>query len=191
MPSKRPPQPPPDDFEDLVNRYYEDLFRFAYSLAKGEADAADLTQETFYIFAQKGNQINDRAKAKSWLFTTLYREFLRKRGRDGRMVLSEDGEPYNSEDAIGSTVDRDTDSSAVREALALLDESYRAPLTLFYLEGFAYREIAEVLDIPIGTVMSRLSRGKEALRQAMADPKLAERMVKMGQVVPIRRTQNP
>jgi len=189
MPLKRAPQLP-DDFEDLVNRYYEDLYRFAYSLAKVEADAADLTQETFYIFAQKGHQINERAKAKSWLFTTLYREFLRKRSRDGRLVFAADGEPYSSEDATDSTVDRDADGSAVLSALSLLDESYRAPLTLFYLEGFAYREIAEVLDIPIGTVMSRLSRGKEALRQAMADPKLAERMVKMGQVVPLRRAQN-
>lgn len=162
-------------FQSLVNQYYEDLFRFALSLAKSEADASDLTQETFFVFASKGNQLREKSKAKSWLFTTLYHEFLRRRRKDGRLVFTEESEPF---DGGGQSDDTSqvVDSRTVLDALATLDETHRAPLTLFYLQGYAYREIAEILDLPIGTVMSRLSRAKTALRKAMADPKLGARI---------------
>src|SRR6266542_5334704 len=71
-------------FEQLVDRQYVPLFRFALSLSKSEADAADLTQQTFFLWASKGDQLRDRSKAKSWLFTTLYREFLGRRRHEVR-----------------------------------------------------------------------------------------------------------
>ena len=61
------------DFEQLVDAHYTALYRFAFSLAKNEMDAADLTQQTFYIWAEKGHELRDAAKAKTWLFTTIYR----------------------------------------------------------------------------------------------------------------------
>jgi DNA-directed RNA polymerase specialized sigma24 family protein len=61
------------------------------------------------------------------------------------------------------------DAASALEALGRLDENYRAPLTLFYLKQFSYHEIAEVLNVPVGTVMSRLSRGKAELRKALVD----------------------
>ena len=64
------------DFSQLVDRQYVPLFRFALSLAKSEADAADLTQQTFFLWASKGHQLRDPSKVKTWLFTSLYREFL-------------------------------------------------------------------------------------------------------------------
>src|SRR5204862_7625065 len=67
------------DFQQLVDRQYAPLYRFALSLSKSEAGAADLTQQTFFLWAAKGHQLRDRSKAKSWLFTTLYREFLNRR----------------------------------------------------------------------------------------------------------------
>src|SRR5260370_37391009 len=72
------------DFEQLVDAHYAALYRFALSLAKNEMDAADLTQQTFYIWAEKGRDLRDPGKAKSWLFTTLYREFLGGRGHERR-----------------------------------------------------------------------------------------------------------
>ena len=63
-------------FENVVNAHYEPLYRFALSLSHSEADAGDLVQQTFYRWATKGGQLRDRSKAKSWLFTTLHREFL-------------------------------------------------------------------------------------------------------------------
>ena len=64
------------EFEDLVRTCYQDLYRFALSLARNEADACDLTQQTFYRYAERGHQVRDRAKLKGWLVTTLHRLFL-------------------------------------------------------------------------------------------------------------------
>ena len=69
------------NFESLVARFYEPLFQFAFSLTRSEADACDLTQQTFYVWATKGHQLRDESKVKTWLFTTLYREFLETRRR--------------------------------------------------------------------------------------------------------------
>src|SRR6476620_10598816 len=70
------------DFESLVARYYSSLYKFAYSLTQAEADACDLTQQTFYVWATKGHQLRDASKVKTWLFTTLHREFLDSRRRN-------------------------------------------------------------------------------------------------------------
>src|ERR1043166_6625006 len=67
------------DFESLVSRYYRGLYQFAFSLTRREADACDLTQQTFYVWAKKGHQLRDVTKVKTWLFTTLHREFLKSR----------------------------------------------------------------------------------------------------------------
>ena len=67
------------DFEGLVARFYEPLYQFAFSLTRSEADACDLTQQTFYVWATKGHQLRDASKAKMWLFTTLHRDFLNRR----------------------------------------------------------------------------------------------------------------
>ncbi len=156
-------------FTQLVDAHYASLFRFALSLAKNTADAGDLVQQTFFIWATKGHGLRETAKAKSWLFTTLYREFLRGRRRDVRVTSLEDLPPGEAEVAA-EDVDRVTrlDAAAVVASLQTVDEVFRAPLTLFYLEDLSYQEIAEALEVPIGTVMSRLSRGKAQLRAVLA-----------------------
>ena len=68
-------------FESLVERYYAPLYQFAFSLALAEAEACDLTQQTFTIWAAKGHQLRDTTKVKTWLFTTLHREFMNSRFR--------------------------------------------------------------------------------------------------------------
>src|SRR5881628_592181 len=72
---------PSVDFESIVTRFYEPLYQFAFSLTRAEADACDLTQQTFYVWATKGHQLRDPAKVKTWLFTTLHRQFLESRRR--------------------------------------------------------------------------------------------------------------
>src|SRR5580700_6643049 len=72
------------EFESLVARFYAPLYQFAFSLARVEADACDLTQQTFTIWATKGHQLRDVSKVKTWLFTTLHREFLDSRRRQTR-----------------------------------------------------------------------------------------------------------
>lgn len=156
-------------FTQLVDAHYVALYRFALSLAKNSADAGDLVQQTFFIWATKGHALREVTKAKSWLFTTLYREFLRGRRRDSRATSIEDL-PVGDTDIAAEEIDRVArlDAASVVAALQTVDEVFRAPLTLFYLEDMSYQEIAAALEVPIGTVMSRLSRGKAQLRGALA-----------------------
>jgi len=155
-------------FEDLVNQYYENLYRFALSLARNEAEACDLTQQTFFIWASKGHQLRDKSKVKSWLFTTLHREFLGSRRRNSRFPHHELSVVENELPNVTPAQLRNLDSATVMETLWEVDEMFRVPLVLFYLQDHSYQEIAEILQIPTGTVMSRLSRAKEHLRNRLA-----------------------
>ncbi len=163
-------------FTQLVDAHYASLYRFALSLARNSADAGDLVQQTFFIWATKGHGLRESAKAKSWLFTTLYREFLRGRRRDARATSLEDLPPGEA-DVAAEDVDRVArlDAGTVMAALQTVEEVFRAPLTLFYLEDLSYQEIASAIEVPIGTVMSRLSRGKAQLRAVLAREEAAGR----------------
>src|ERR1039457_971807 len=122
------------EFESLVARYYEPLYQFAFSLTRAEADACDLTQQTFTIWATKGHQLRDASKVKTWLFTTLHREFLESRRRQTRFphfdLDTADPElPVVSPSAVSQL-----DAAQVLETLAQVDEVYQAPVALFYLQ---------------------------------------------------------
>lgn len=160
------------EFADLVDEHYEALYRFGYSLARSPDHAADLVQETFCIWAEKNSQLKDRSKAKTWLFTTLYREFLGQRRKLSRFSDEPLDESYMGQETAGDQdAERQMDGQRAVELLGEMDEMYKAPLALFYIQQHSYKEIAEILDVPIGTVMSRLSRGKEMLRKRMvAEP---------------------
>jgi RNA polymerase sigma-70 factor (ECF subfamily) len=157
------------DFDKLVEDYYMPLYRFAFSLSRQESDAADLTQQTFLLWATKGHQLRDSSKVKTWLFTSLYREFLGRKKQKDRFVDAESSAEAIEAQSVPATVIDQLDGDIVQRALLALEEIYRAPLTLFYLQQLSYREIAESLEIPIGTVMSRISRGKAQLRKALTD----------------------
>ncbi len=142
------------------------LNRFALSLRRHPSDAADLTQQTFLLWASKGHQLREESKVKAWLFTSLYREFLRGERQRGRELSSES---QLSDGECLPVAANNLDGDAVVRALLDLEEIYRAPLSLFYLQEHSYKEIAETLDLPVGTVMSRISRGKARLREQLAD----------------------
>ncbi len=154
----------PPEFQLLVERHYETLYRFGYSLAGNRTDACDLVQQTFLVWARSGSNLRDAAKAKSWLFTTLYREFLKLHRHTRRVTTVEppalEAEAVEADPALLSGLD----GESALQALASVDEVFRAPLALFYLEELSYKDIARALNIPIGTVMSRISRGKDQLR---------------------------
>jgi RNA polymerase sigma-70 factor, ECF subfamily len=158
------------DSDGLVDRFYTALYRFALFLSRKESDAADLVQQTFYIWALKGHQLREESKVKTWLFMTLYREFLARRRHDDRLIDIVDGNTSLVDPPHLSPAALDTlDAATVQEALHQLEARYRAPLTLFYMQQHSYREIADILSIPLGTVMSRISRGKAELRKALQD----------------------
>lgn len=156
------------DFEGLVARYYEPLYQFAFSLTRSEADACDLTQQTFYVWATKGHQLREHNKVKTWLFTTLHRQFLESRRRQTRFPHQEiEAAELDLPVILPNEVSR-LDSAHVVAALARVDETYQAPVALFYLQDYSYKEIAEILEVPIGTVKSRISRGIGQLQKFLA-----------------------
>jgi RNA polymerase sigma-70 factor (ECF subfamily) len=155
------------EFEELVDTHYQPLYRFGYSLAKSPEKASDLVQQTFVKWAEKGHQLKDRSKAKTWLFTTLYREFLGQNRRATKFPERELEEAEYQLPATPANTGRQLDGKRAVALLSHLDETFRAPLTLFFLQEHSYKEIAATLEIPIGTVMSRISRGKKQLRDLM------------------------
>ena len=158
------------DYEQAVATYYDALYAFGFSLAGNEDDACELTQETCCRLLTKGSQLRDPSKVKSWLFTTLYRVFLGWKDRRARLphfeISSVEGElPVITPEHVDVLRD-----DAIRDALLELEEHYRTPVMLFYMNDHSYEEIAEILDVPIGTVMSRLSRAKGLLREGLCRP---------------------
>jgi len=147
----------------LVDDYYEALFRYAYRLTGSAADAEDLTQDAFCKAQSHLSQLRDPRRAKSWLFSILRNAYLhRLRGEKLHNLVS-------LED-VGDVAEVTTDSlpeidpERLQLALSELAETFRTPIILYYFEDFSYRDIAEQMDLPIGTVMSRLARAKGYLR---------------------------
>jgi RNA polymerase sigma-70 factor (ECF subfamily) len=157
------------DFETLVANHYQPLYQFAFSLTRDEAESCDLTQQTFYIWAAKGQQLRDLSKVKTWLFTTLHREFLGSRRRQTRFPHIELEAAESELPEISPVVVNRLDVEQLMAALGKVDEIYQAPVALFYLHDNSYKEIAEILEVPIGTVKSRLARGLLRLQQLLTD----------------------
>ncbi len=157
----------PESFCEFVEAYYQPAYRFAFSLSGNHADACDITQQAFYLAHLRSGQLRNTGKRKQWLFTILHREFLRTVRRAAAhpqttLELAEPALPLITVDHAAAL-----DGKTVVGVLQTLEEHFRLPLVLFYLDQLSYKEIAAVLEIPIGTVMSRLARGKELLRQQL------------------------
>jgi len=164
-----------DDYERPIDQHYLSLYRFALSLCGNEADACDLVQETCYLWITKGHQLNDTSKVKPWLFTTLYRMFLGRKRRQIRFPHHGLDEVENELPEIPPQPPTGIDWETVSACLARLDEIFRAPVALFYLEDYSYNEIAGILEVPLGTVKSRISRGIALLQIMMIDHRVPSR----------------
>jgi RNA polymerase sigma-70 factor (ECF subfamily) len=157
------------DLERLVDQHYAALYRFALSLSGHESEACDLVQETYYLLATKGHQVNDPSRIKSWLFTTLYRLFTNSRRRLVRFPQHELSEVEEELPALPPHPPTQLDWETVSDCLARLDETFRAPVALFYLEDYSYNDIAEILHVPLGTVKSRIARGIASLQTMLLE----------------------
>jgi RNA polymerase sigma factor (sigma-70 family) len=155
-------------FESLVDQFYQGLFRFAMSLTGQESDACDLVQDTFVTWAEKGWQLRQGPKAKAWLFTTLHRRFLEGRRRITRFPQVEINEADPELPSVDAQQASNLDAATVLQLLGRVEDPYRAAVALFYLEQYSYAEIAEILDIPMGTVKSRIARGLIELKRLFA-----------------------
>ena len=154
--------------EALVEAHYAALYRYAFRLSGSSQEAEDLTQETFCLAQNKLHQLREQERAKSWLFTILRNAYLhRARSAKLEKQVSLDGVPEIAERSSESLTL--VDSQQLQNALNELPEAFRTPLILYYFEEFSYRDIADQMNVPLGTVMSRLARGKAFLRQRLMD----------------------
>src|SRR5437764_12563822 len=117
-----------DHFEHIVSLHYQPLYKFAFSLTGTEAEACDLTQQTFYVWSTKGHQLRDRSKVKSWLFTILHREFLTIRKRAIRFPHFELNDANEDLPTISPEMANQLDANKVVEFLGQVQEPYRSAL---------------------------------------------------------------
>lgn len=158
-------RPPASSVIPLIEEHYQFLYRFACRLSGSSHDAEDLVQQTFLAAQRSLDQLREREKARAWLTAILRNAFKRSvKPKGAGPAVSLEGLP---EPEGTFSADRPLDSEELQEALNRLPEEYRAAVVLFYLEELSYREIAEALEVPLGTVMSRLSRGKVVLRRML------------------------
>lgn len=155
--------------ERLVDEHYQALYRYAYRLSGSGPDAEDLTQEAFCKAQLNLSQLRDWGRAKAWLFSILRNAYLHR-------VRADRQQPCVSLDGVGELADAspeplpDIDPERLQQALNELPEVFRTPIILYYFEDFSYRDIAGQMDLPLGTVMSRLARAKAYLRSRLLQP---------------------
>ncbi len=160
------------------------LYRTAYSMTKNAGDADDLVQDTYLRAFQFFDQFQGGTNSRAWLFrimTNLYINTYRKRMREPERVSYDEMEDfflYNrlASSAPGTAGGSDTPETevvqrvqieAIRDAIGQLPEEYRSTLILADLNEFSYQEISDMLQIPLGTVRSRLSRGRRLVQKAL------------------------
>jgi RNA polymerase sigma-70 factor (ECF subfamily) len=151
---------------ELVRDHHAELYRYAFRLSGSPADAEDLVQQTFLVAQQKLHQLREAERARQWLFSVLRSCFLKSRRKatpatasaldlDVNVIAADPGQSVH------------VDAEQLQAALNQLPDEARLVLTMFYFEHASYKEIAEQLDVKIGTVMSRLSRAKDRLRRLL------------------------
>jgi RNA polymerase sigma-70 factor (ECF subfamily) len=157
-----PPRPP---IAALVTEHHAVLYRFAYRLTGLEADAEDLTQQTFLVAIAKLEQVRPET-ARGWLFSILRSLYLKQRRRRTPMAASD--LEFNCDTIPDDSIpDQSIDGERLQAALDELPDEFKVVVVMFYFQGASYKEIAAELDLPLGTVMSRLSRAKGHLRRRL------------------------
>lgn len=173
-----------DEFEQTCLPLLPDCYAFALSLTRRRHDAEDLVQDTFVRAHRAFDSFRTGTNAKAWLFTILRRlhidRYRRARIRPTAMPDDELVEMAGSKETARATPPPpdlpwdDLPDDAVLEAIEAVPDPFRMAVRLRDLDGMSYREIGEILDVPAGTVMSRLHRGREYVRRALVDRVKAE-----------------
>jgi RNA polymerase sigma-70 factor (ECF subfamily) len=186
VPTQRTPRAEAErrrQFETQMLPHLDALYRTAYSMTKNAGDADDLVQDTYLRAYQFFDQFQGGTNSRAWLFrilTNLYINSYRKRMREPERVSYDEMEDFflynrlaNIPGSASDTASPETEVvqrvqiEAIRDAIAQLPEEYRATLVLADLNEFSYQEISDMLQIPLGTVRSRLSRGRRLVQRAL------------------------
>jgi len=168
------------NFEASAIPFVDALYNMAYRLARNTEDAEDLVQETYLKAYKYYDKFEPGTNLKAWLFKILKNTFIngyrKRQNQPPQSAFSDIEESFESlvsdeagrksktpeEEVLDKVLDED-----VQEALSSLSEEYRMVIDLVDLEGFSYKEAASILEVPVGTVMSRLYRGRRMLEQAL------------------------
>ncbi len=177
-----------EQFAQAALSHVDSLYGTALRLTRRAADAEDLVQDTYLKAFRASHQFERGTNLKAWLYTILHNTYRNMRRHDGRNPVDVDSDAVDraAADAEGAPTPeqilaRGTLDADLQAALDALPESFRQAVWLRDVEELSYAEMAKVLDIPIGTVMSRISRGRRALFEALqaargtAEPKMASR----------------
>ena len=165
-----------DVFWNLAQNQTRFLYNVAFKYAGNRYDAEDLVQETLYTAYRKFYQLRDKSKFKSWVFIILRNHFLKSQRKNTPVQADEFGEGIDylaqlesvaGQPDVSSVYEQKVEAATIQSILDKLPEKYKTVLILYYMEDSAYHEIAEMLGIPIGTVMSRLARAKQMMKKAL------------------------
>lgn len=154
-------------FESCVNRCADSAYRVAFRLLGNEAAAKDLVQETFLQAWANLDSLADPDRMRSWLFGILRNQYTKVLRRESRVTNLDPSDCESVVQAERSENEKEL-AATVQDAVHALDDKFRLPLLLVSMEGFSVEEAASILELPQGTVLSRLYRAREKLRNALA-----------------------
>ncbi len=160
-------------FKQLTYPHLDFLYNVALKYSGNPYDAEDLVQETMYTAYRKFYQLREEKKCRSWLFMILRSHFLKEKRQEVKRPYLDDGDGYLKNVTAGSgaevpeMLEKKMTGEEVQKILDVIPEKFKSPLILYYMEDMTYQEISEYLDIPIGTVMSRLARGKKYMKNEL------------------------
>ena len=176
-------------FKELTYPHLEFLYNVALKYSGRTYDAEDLVQETMYTAYRKFSQLREESKCRSWLFMILRSHFLKEKRQESKRPILDDGEGYlrnitsGKVNEIVAEYESKVTKEEVQKVLSLIPEKFKSPLILYYMDELTYQEISEYMDIPIGTVMSRLARGKKHMKNELLKRARGTSMIK--KIIPI------
>lgn len=157
---------PPGTNGDLLTAEVPFVYRFAQRLTGSRLEGEDLAQQALLQAYAHRDQLRNVERVRPWLATIIRHAFIRLRKQSPRPVLL----PPDCEPTVEPPPPATIDSEDLQQALNELPEEFRTPVILFYFQSLSYKEIAATLEIPLGTVMSRLARAKAHLRTRLTEP---------------------
>ncbi len=178
------------NFQELTSPHVRFLYNMALRYTGNTYDAEDLVQETMFSAFKSFASLREKDKCKAWLLTILRRRFFREQARGRKQPILVDDEAYlhlldrYGRDEHQVNLKRRETAAEVQQILSGLPEKYQTPLLLFFMEDMSYQDISDTLELPMGTVMSRLSRAKQYFKKEMLQ--LAVREEKQTKIIPLR-----